>query len=164
MGRFWDDADAVQATLNSPPIANLDFEKYDAIYMAGGWGAAWDLGFSAVLGEGISKAFAKGATLGSVCHGALGFIKATKPDGSLLVNGTNMSAVTDRQIEQLGIAKITPLHPENALKERGAHFFAHHGILTDIDQSDVVVDGTLVTGQNQNSACETAQYMLDQLA
>jgi putative intracellular protease/amidase len=98
-----------------------------------------------------------------VCHGALGFIQARKPDGSLLVNGTNMSAVTDRQIEQLGIASLTPLHPEDALKERGAHFFATRGVLTDIDQSKVVVDGQLVTGQNQNSACETAQRMLDQI-
>jgi len=161
--RFWDDAVAVQSSLRSPSISDLDFGDYDVIYMAGGWGAAWDLGFSTVLAKGVTKAFAKGTTLGSVCHGALGFINALRPDGSLLVNGTNMSAVTDRQLEQLQIAKLTPIHPEDALKERGAHFFANHGILTDIDQSKVVVDGTIVTGQNQNSACETAQRMLDQI-
>jgi len=75
-----------------------------------------------------------------------------------------MTAVTDRQIEQLGIAPLTPLHPEDALKARGALFSANHGIVTDIDQSKVVVDAHLVTGQNQNSACETAQRMMDQIA
>ena len=60
-------------------------------------------------------------------------------------------------IEQLGIENITPLHPETELTKRGAHFFASHGVLTDLDQSKVEVDGRLVTGQNQNSACEAAQ-------
>ncbi len=31
-----------------------------------------------------------------------------------------MTGVTDKQIEQLGIAKLTPLHPEDALKKAGA--------------------------------------------
>jgi len=55
------------------------------------------------------------------------FIITLRPDGSLLVNGTNMSAVTDRQLERLQIAaKLTSIHAEDALRERGAHFFANH--------------------------------------
>merc|ERR1711959_143695 len=101
--------------------------------------------------------------LGSVCHGALGFINAVQNKVGL-VQARNMTAVSNRQIEQLGIAKITPMHPETELRNRGAHYFANHGVFTDIDQSIVVEDGLLVTGQNQNSACETAQRMLDKIA
>ncbi|CAE8591984.1 unnamed protein product [Polarella glacialis] len=104
-----------------------------------------------------------GKTLGSVCHGALGFINAKKAVGSLLVQGKNMTGVTDRQVFQLGIGKITPMHPEDELRKRGANYKARNGVLTDLDQSLVVVDGSIVTGQNQNSACETAQRMLDQV-
>jgi len=170
--RFWSDRDAIALTLDSPAVESVggpaspgNFTGYDLVYMAGGWGAAWDLGTSASLAEGITRANAAGKVLGSVCHGALGFINAVAqpgtPDGDKLVKGRNMTAVTNKQIEQLGIAKLTPLHPETELKAFGANYFAHHGVLTDVDQSMVVVDGRLVTGQNQNSACETAQRMLD---
>ena len=161
--RFWNDAKAIQQLRHTPAIGSVNFSAFDVVYMVGGWGAAWDLGFSDILAKGITNAFAANKVLGSVCHGALGFIHATTPDGSLICDGRNMTGVTDRQIRQLGIEKLTPLHPEDALKQAGAHFLAAHGLLTDLDQSLVVVDGQVVTGQNQNSACETAQRMLDKL-
>jgi len=159
--RFWDDATAVMAVKNTRAVALVNFTEFDAIYMVGGWGAAWDLGNSMILAEGITRAFAAGKVLGSVCHGALGFINAQKPDGSLLVKGKKMTAISNRQVQQLGIGKITPMHPETELRKRGALYAKRSGLLTDIDQSLVVVDGNIVTGQNQNSACETAQKMLD---
>ena len=58
----------------SKTLISLD---YDIIWMAGGWGAAYDLGFSQELGDKISEAYAEDILLGSVCHGALGF-----PDGN----------------------------------------------------------------------------------
>lgn len=161
--RFWRSADDVKATRDTPSLGRLNFTTFDLVYMVGGWGAAWDLGTSEELGRGISEAFAAGKVLGSVCHGALGFINAKKADGSLLVKGKVMTGVTNRQVQQLGIGKITPMHPEEELKKRGAIYKANHGILTDLDQSLVVEDGNIVTGQNQNSACETAQKMLDKL-
>jgi len=151
-------------------IDDLDFASYDIVYMAGGWGASWDLGYSDVLGDGITKAFAAGKLVGSVCHGALGFLRAKKPDGSLLVNGTRMTGVTNRQIEALGLAKLEPMHPEEELRNHGAVYECHHGVagVVDIMESDVVVDnltsdGRIITGQNQNSACGVAQEMLTRL-
>ena len=46
-------------------VDDLDFTQYDLVYMAGGWGAAYDLGTSEVLGRKISEAYAGGAVLGS---------------------------------------------------------------------------------------------------
>eukprot|EP00658_Telonema_sp_P-2_P082288 TRINITY_DN866_c0_g1_i4.p2 TRINITY_DN866_c0_g1~~TRINITY_DN866_c0_g1_i4.p2 ORF type:complete len:132 (-),score=50.97 TRINITY_DN866_c0_g1_i4:58-453(-) len=83
--------------------------------------------------------------LGSVCHGALGFIRATKPDGSLLCNGTKMTGVTNKQIEQLGIASVTPYHPQDELVKAGAEYQCKHGFLTDLLSNDVVTDGRIVT-------------------
>ena len=60
---------------------NVDFTQYGLVYMAGGWGAAYDLGTSEVLGRKISEAYAAGAVLGSVCHGVLGFLQATDESG-----------------------------------------------------------------------------------
>jgi len=161
--RFWNDAEAINQLLHTPSIDTLDFSSFNVVYMVGGWGAAWDLGTSRVLADGITVAYAADRVVGSVCHGSLGFIHATEPDGNLICNGRNMTGVTNRQIKQLGIIDITPMHPEDELKKAGANFMADHGVLTDLDQSLVVVDGLVVTGQNQNSACEVAQRMLDQI-
>ena len=88
------------------------------------------------------------------------FILAHKPDGSLVTEGTHMTGVTDRRIEQLGIAKVTPMHPEDALKKGGAIYECKHGLITDVRSNKVVVDGRIVTGQNQQGSCQVAQKLL----
>lgn len=159
--RFLRDADAMGKLRASIPIANVRAEDYDVIFMAGGWGAAYDLAQSAELAALISQADADGRIIGSVCHGALGLVSATKPDGSPLVQGRRVTGVTDLQIEQLGIT-ITPKHPEEELREAGALFESRSAFM-DIFATHTVVDGNLVTGQNQNSGYETAHRILERL-
>jgi putative intracellular protease/amidase len=156
--RYLDDEDAQYKTQNSFMVEDLDFTEYDIIWMAGGWGAAYDLGFSEVLGTKISQAHAEGILLGSVCHGALGFLMATDVDGSPLVEGKTMTAVTDKQVEELRI-DITPQHPERELRRLGANFVSETAF-RDFFATYVAVDGNLVTGQNQNSSGETAQELM----
>lgn len=111
---------ALQAKVESSlRIDDADFTRYDAIFIAGGWGAAYDLGYSDVLGAKVSDAYyAEKPILGSVCHGALGFIRAEDRDGNLLIAGRKMTGVTDKQIRELGI-EVTPQHPETELRKAG---------------------------------------------
>jgi len=162
--RFFADPQAYEDSHHAPSISEVDFARYDIIFMAGGWGAAWDLGASDDLATKISSAYANPAQfLGSVCHGALGFVEATKPDGSLLCNGTHMTGVTNKQIQQLGIADLTPMHPEEELVKAGAMYECKHGILTDLTQNDVVVNGRIATGQNQQASCQVPQELMTML-
>lgn len=160
--RYLDDEDAQDKTTNSLKIDDIDFTEYDIIWLAGGWGAAYDLGFSPVLGEKITEAHAEGILLGSVCHGALGFLMAEDVDGSPLVEGRTMTGVTDKQVDELGIG-ITPQHPETELRRLGANFVSNTAF-RDFFATLTVVDGNIVTGQNQNSSGETAQTLLAMLA
>jgi putative intracellular protease/amidase len=160
--RYLDDLDAQNKTQNSLTVAEVDFTDYDIIWLAGGWGAAYDLGFSQELGDKISEAYEEDVLLGSVCHGALGFLMATKADGSPLVEGMTMTGVTDKQVEELRI-DITPQHPETELRRLGANFVAETAF-RDFFATYVAVDGNIVTGQNQNSSGETAQTLLAMLA
>lgn len=159
--RYIDDADAQDKTTNSLYIGDVDVTDYDIIFMSGGWGAAYDMGTSEVLGELISEAHAEGILLGSVCHGALGFLMATDVDGSPLVEGRTMTGVTDKQVDELGIG-ITPQHPETELRAQGANFVSETAF-RDFFATYVAVDGNIVTGQNQNSSGETAQTLLQML-
>lgn len=74
---------------NSLAIADVDFTEYDIIFLAGGWGAAYDLGQSETLGQKISEAYYAQTrpVIGGVCHGVLGLIKAKDTHGNLLIAG-----------------------------------------------------------------------------
>jgi putative intracellular protease/amidase len=159
--RFLQDP-ALQAKVkNSLRIDDVDFTEYDIIFLAGGWGAAYDLGYSPVLAEKISAAYyADTPVIGGVCHGVLGLINAKDRDGNLLIAGRRMTGVTDKQIKELGI-EITPQHPETELRKAGV-VFESQTAFRDLFATHVAVDDEqrFVTGQNQNSSHETAQKMM----
>jgi putative intracellular protease/amidase len=156
--RYLKDPQAQAKVQASAAIATLDLRQYDIIFLAGGWGAAYDLGTSAVLGEQITQAWAAGRVIGGVCHGPLGLLLAKDTDGRPLVNGKRLTAVTDKQVKELGITQ-TPQHPERELRAAGALFESRQALL-DPFANHTVTDGRLVTGQNQNAGVETAQTML----
>ncbi len=159
--RYQKDEDFQKKVKSSLKIDDIDFSDYDAIWLAGGWGAAYDLGQSEVLGQKISEAYyAQTPTIGSVCHGALGLIQAKDTLDNFLITGRSMTGVTDKQLIELGIT-VTPLHPETELRKRGVNYKFNSGS-QDIFQTITVVDEErrFVTGQNQNSGHETAQKMM----
>jgi putative intracellular protease/amidase len=160
--RMLDDQTLRAQLADSLAIAAIDFTTYDLVYFAGGWGAAFDLGQSEELGAQVSAAYAAGRVLGGICHGPLGLLRARRPDGELLVAGRRLTAVTDRQVRQLGVS-ITPLHPETALRAAGARFEARTHAVRDFFANHFVVDGDLVTGQNQNAGSMVARLMMQRV-
>jgi len=156
--RLLDDQALRAAMATSPSVASLDVSRYDLVYLAGGWGAAFDFAASEALATAMTEAASLDLVIGGVCHGPLGLAGATAPDGRPLVEGRRVSAVTDKQVRELKI-ESTPFHPETELRRRGARFesstrfrdpFANHW----------VVDGNLVTGQNQNAGPMVAREMM----
>ena len=159
--RFLQDPELKEKVKNSKKITDIDFTTYDIIFLAGGWGAAYDLGYSDELGQKISDAYYTGnSIIGGVCHGPLGLIRAKDKDGNLLIAGRRMTAVTDKQIKQLFIT-ATPQHPEAELRKAGA-LFESQSKLIDMFATHIVTDDEkrFVTGQNQNSGHETAHKMM----
>jgi len=156
--RFLKDPEFQQKANQSLKIDDIDFTSYDIFYLAGGWGAAYDLGFSDVLGRKISQAYAAGKVIGGVCHGPLGLLLARDEKGVSLVKGRRLTAVTDKQVRELGIT-MTPQHPERELRAAGARFESQTAF-RDFFANHTVVDGRLVTGQNQNAGAEVAHKMM----
>jgi putative intracellular protease/amidase len=148
--------------MNSLAIADVDFTSCDIIYFAGGWGAAFDLGQSEVLGRKVSEAWAAGRVVGGICHGPLGLLRARTPDGELLVKGRHVTAVTDKQVHEVGV-EITPLHPETALRQAGALYESKTHSAKDFFANHFVADGNLITGQNQNSGPMVARLMMQRV-
>lgn len=155
---YLNDPEFQRKAKQSLKIDNIDFTNYDIIYLAGGWGAAYDLGFSEVLGRKISQAYAAGKIIGGVCHGPLGLLLAKDEKGGPLVKGRHLTAVTDKQVRELGIT-ITPQHPERELRKAGA-LFEGQTAFRDIFANHSIIDGRLITGQNQNAGAEVAHKMM----
>ena len=63
-----------------------------------------------------------------------------------------------QQVAELDIS-ITPMHPERELRAAGA-VFESATAFRDFFANHVVVDGRLVTGQNQNAGAEVANLMM----
>ena len=164
--RYLNDPVAQAKVKNSIPIADVDISQYDIVFLAGGWGAAYDLAQSPLLAQKVTESYYgdKSAIIGGVCHGVLGLVSARDRSGDLLIAGRRMTGVTDKQVEELGI-DLTPMHPETELRKAGA-IFESSTAFRDIFATHVVVDGEqrFVTGQNQNSGLETAHKMMQVVA
>ena len=164
--RYLNDPIAQAKVKNSIPIADVDIDQYDIVFLSGGWGTAYDLAQSPALAQKVSESYYgdKEAVIGGVCHGVLGLVNARARDGELLIAGRRMTGVTDKQIKELGI-EMTPLHPETALREAGV-VFESQTAFRDMFATHVTVDDEerFVTGQNQNSGLETSNVMMQVLA
>jgi putative intracellular protease/amidase len=160
--RMLGDADFRNQLMHSLAIGDVDFASYDVIYFAGGWGAAFDLAQSELLGVKVSDAYAAGRVLGGICHGPLGLLKGRTPNGELIVKGRRITAVTDKQVHEVGV-EITPLHPETALRQAGARYESKAHTVRDFFANYYVADGDLITGQNQNAGPMVARLMMERV-
>ncbi len=156
--RYLADAELQDRLEHSLAISDIDVTSYDAVFLAGGWGAAFDFATSTELADAMTAAAAADLVIGGVCHGPLGLVNATAPDGSPLVEGRRISAVTDKQVRELRIT-ATPYHPETELRRRGA-LFENATRFRDPLANHWVTDGNLVTGQNQNAGPMVAHEMM----
>lgn len=164
--RYLKDPIAQSKVRNSIAIADVEVDQYDILFLAGGFGAAYDLAQSPELASKVRESYygEKSAVIGGICHGVLGLVKAQDNRGELLIAGRRMTGVTDKQIKELGV-EVTPLHPETELRKAGV-LYESQSAFRDFFATHVVVDEEqrFVTGQNQNSGLETAHRMMQIIA
>ncbi len=156
--RFLVDEEFRAKVTDSLAIGDLDMADYDIVFLAGGWGAAFDFGFSDSLAAKVTEANAADKVIGGVCHGPLGLRNAVARDGRPLVEGRRITGVSDKQVRELGIGS-TPHHPETELRRMGAEYESATRFRDPL-ANHWVVDGNLVTGQNQNAGPMVAREML----
>ncbi|MGA8847081.1 MAG: type 1 glutamine amidotransferase domain-containing protein [Nocardioides sp.] len=145
--------DALSDRLSSTLVlADVDLESYDAVFVPGGHGPMEDLAVSEDLGRILVTMLDGGKVVSSVCHGPAGLLPAKRADGSWLFEGRKLTAFTDAEEEQAGLADKAPWLLESRLREAGATFSSGEPWAP-----FVVVDDKLVTGQNPASSTEAAQ-------
>lgn len=128
---------------------------YDAVYIPGGHGPMEDLPDCKPLGQILTELYDAGRLVAAICHGPAGLLSANREDGSWLFAGRRMTAFTNEEEQQGGLAPKAPWLLETRLRERGAQFDAGPAW-----QPHMVTDGNLLTGQNPASSYATAEQTL----
>lgn len=156
--RFVNDPEAQKAITNAIPAADIDPEKYRAIYYAGGHGTMWDFPTDGNLQHISRSIYEQGGIVSAVCHGPAALVELELSNGKYLVDGKTLTAFTNEEERAGQLEEVVPFLLETKLMFQGASFKE-----APIYQEKVVVDGRLVTGQNPASAKGAAKEIVDLL-
>ncbi|MEU1880133.1 type 1 glutamine amidotransferase domain-containing protein [Streptosporangium sp. NPDC020072] len=140
-------------------VADLEPERYDAVFFAGGHGAMWDFPGDPGIGRLTRGVHERGGVVAAVCHGPAALVDLELSDGKPLVAGRRVAAFTGSEEEAVGLTAVVPFPLAERLREQGAE----HVPAADF-AAQVVTDGRLVTGQNPASARGVAEEVVRVLA
>ena len=95
----------------------------------------------------------------AVCHGPAGLLGAARADGRPVVEGKKVTGFAPAEEKLANRADAIPFRLDEALKEQGAKYTKALRPFAE----KVVRDGTLITGQNPQSAKAVAEELVKRL-
>jgi putative intracellular protease/amidase len=146
---FLSDKALVRRLETTIALKDVKPEEYDAIHIAGGTGAAVDLFPNSELAEILEHFWSSGKVIGAICHGCIAL--ANNPSRVVGKTATGFTLAEDLQIEARFGKEFIPHWPQKEMERAGINF-----VNVQPQGVRVVVDGQLVTGQNQLSTSEYA--------
>ncbi len=138
-------------------LKDVDLSAYDAVHVAGGRGATFDLYPNEDVARALEHFWSRDKVVGAICHGAIAL--GNIPDR---IRGRRVTGFTldgDKQLQaRFGSGFLIPHYPQTVLEETGAVYSR-----TETYTPKVVIDGKLITGQDQASASEYALQLLHKM-
>jgi putative intracellular protease/amidase len=144
---------------DTPRLADLDLDEFDAIMVAGGQSPMFTFRDNEDL-QGAIRAFYEAEKPTAVyCHGTAALVDLKLSDGSYLVNGRTVTGFANAE-EEFSDAfvgrQVMPWRVEDVLRERGANY-----VQGGLFKAFAVRDGRLITGQQQYSGRKVAQMVIE---
>jgi putative intracellular protease/amidase len=151
---FLSDSELVAKLDTTLKLADVDLNRYDAVHVAGGRGATFDLYPNNDVANVLEHFWTKGQVVGAICHGAIALGNIPARIRGRRTTGYTLEGDHDLQ-RMFGSGFLIPHYPQTVLEEAGS-------IYSRVGANDpyVIQDGRLVTGQNQQSASEYALVLL----
>ncbi len=146
---------------DTPSLADLNLDEYDAIMIAGGLGPMFSFREHQSLHRAIRHFYESEKPTCIYCHGTAALVDLTLSDGSYLVAGktvTGFSNVEEDYSDGFVGQKVMPFRVEDLLKQRGANY-----VQGGLFKAFVVRDDRLITGQQQYSGRKVAQALIEAL-
>ena len=143
---FYASPDKMKIVKETAKFSDLLNTHFDAIYVAGGHGAMFDLPNNEALATIMQNTLDGGGVLGAVCHGPAAFVGVKDKDGSYLVAKKKINRFTNTEEKATPHYNDMPFLLESKLVEQGAQFES-----SGPREPHLAVDTRIVTGQNPES-------------
>lgn len=156
---FWENKESRYKVEHTLKPSDIEPEKYDAVFYAGGHGTMWDFADNEALAKIAAQIYERNGVVGAVCHGPAGLVNIKLSNGKYLVDGKKINAFTNEEETAVKLETVVPFLLETKLIERGARFEK-----SGLWQPHVTIDGRVVTGQNPASAKGVGEAMRAELA
>ena len=157
--RRYEDPAFISLLKNTKSISEVQTEDYELVYFAGGHGAMWDFADNELLNSMTREMYESDKVVSAVCHGVAALQNVKLSNGKYLIDGKKGTGFAYFDERIAGVKKLVPYNMQKRLKDRGMIYSKAFFPLS----KHTVVDGNLITGQNPNSATETALKSLEML-
>ena len=158
--RFLKDAAAMRDLANTSVLSKINYRGFDAAFFPGGYGQLWDLANDSFAIQLIQDLLSLNKPVALVCHAPAILRDAKKPNGEPLVKGMNVTGFSNSEDDELDLSKHLIFQLETALKEKGANYQRSEKNWI----PNVVIDGSLITGQNPATSPFIAKALIKELA
>lgn len=148
---------------NTKKFTEVNHQNFDAIFLVGGQGPMYTYRGNGELEKLFAGFYEAGKPSASVCHSTTLLLEARDSKGELLVYGKTWTGFANSEedfADQAVGQKIQPYRiQDEAMKIEGTTFKVAAPF-----SSYAIVDGNLVTGQQQNSGAAAARMVVDLLS
>jgi putative intracellular protease/amidase len=158
---FVNTPELVQLLEDTPRLAELDLDQFDAIMVAGGQSPMFTFRENEDLKAAIRHFYEAEKPTAVYCHGTAALVDLKLADGSYLVEGKTVTGFANAEEEfsdSFVGQQVMPWRVEDVLRERGANY-----IQGGLFKAFAVRDGRLITGQQQYSGRKVAQMVIEAL-
>lgn len=156
--RYQDDEVLKQLFKTTNKIKDMNAADYDALFIPGGHGPIFDLAEDSEAGKIILDMYNAGKPVAAVCHGSAAFIAAADQQSDFL-QGKTITCFGNTEEKLVGKTDQVPYLLEDKLKSLGA--IVDNAIIP--FNSNVKIDGNMITGQNPLSAGPAAKELIKML-
>jgi putative intracellular protease/amidase len=146
---------------DTPKLADLALDDYDAIMVAGGLAPMFSFRDNQPLHDALRRFYEAEKPTCIYCHGTAALVDLKLSDGTYLVEGktiTGFSNAEEDYSDSFVGQKVMPFRLEDEFKKRGANY-----VQGGLFKAFVVRDGRLITGQQQYSGRKVAQQLIEVL-
>jgi putative intracellular protease/amidase len=143
---------------NTPAIADLSPDQFDAIVVCGGQGPMFTFRQNAALAHLFVQFYQANKPSAALCHGTCLLLETRLAEGTYLIQGKTMTGFANSEedyADQMVGQKMMPFRIEDEARKLGANFVTGEPFAPYAVQA-----GALITGQQQNSGAATAALVL----
>jgi putative intracellular protease/amidase len=158
---FLNTPELVALLQDTPKLADLDLDEYDAIMVAGGQAPMFSFRGKEQVHDALRRFYESERPTCVYCHGTAALVDLQLSDGSYLVGGrtvTGFANVEEDFSDAFVGQKVMPFRVEDELRRRGANY-----VQGGLFKAFAVRDGRLITGQQQYSARKVAEMLIEAL-